>query len=85
MNLYIVCEINLWPLNLDRKLTLFNFLFGLIRLTENADPDKYFYSGYGIGFDTRATFSLSDRNGFNKNITIFVVDNSSSVHAKKDT
>ena len=30
-------------------------------LTNNTDPDKYGYSGYGIEFDTRSQFSI--RNG----------------------
>ena len=34
--------------------------FGSVRLTKNADPDKYSYSDYGIGFDTRGYYSLPD-------------------------
>ena len=59
----------------------------LVKLTQNADIDKYKYSGYVLGFDTRASLSLSDGSGFGKNITIFGVDMSSSVHIdnkKKD-
>ena len=26
-------------------------MFGDVKLTKNADPDKYCYSGYGIAFD----------------------------------
>ena len=37
--------------NLDTDFTLDNCLFGSAKLTENADPDKYIYTGYGIGFD----------------------------------
>ena len=33
-------------------------MFGFVKLTKNADPDKYSYSGYGIGFDTRGYHSL---------------------------
>ena len=29
------------------------FTFRTVKLTKNVDPDKYRYSGYGIGFDTR--------------------------------
>ena len=36
-----------------------------------------------MGFDTHGTFSLSDSSGFGKNIILFGVDNSSSVHAYK--
>ena len=61
-------------------------MFGAVTLTKNADPDKYPYSGYGIGFDSRLLFSFT---GFNwdKNVVIFGVNNSSSVHIdnkKKD-
>ena len=48
-------------------------------MTEIADADKYFFSRYGIGFDTRQTFLLSDGSGFGKNVIIFGVNNSSSV------
>ena len=30
-------------------------------LTKNADPDKYKYSSYNIGFDSRSEFSFTDR------------------------
>ena len=29
-------------------------------LTKNADPDKYKYSSYNIGFDSRSEFSFTD-------------------------
>ena len=29
------------------------FLFRALKLVKNADLDKYFCSGYGIGFDAR--------------------------------
>ena len=56
-------------------------------MTKNADIDKYGYSGYGIGFDRRSSFSFPG-GGFGQNILIFVVDMSSSAHIdnkKKDT
>ena len=31
--------------------TLENYVFGAVKLTKNADIDKYGYFGYGIGFD----------------------------------
>ena len=42
----------------------------MVKLTKNADLDKYQCSGYGIGFDARSQFLLP---GSNKNI-IFGVD-----------
>ena len=52
-------------------------------MTENVDPEKYCYSRYGIRLDTCGTFSLPDVSGFGKNVIIFEVDNSSSVHTDK--
>ena len=66
LNFYIVYEINLWPLNLDSKFASLNSLVGTVRLTKNANPDKYSYPGYGIGFDIVGTFSLSDGSGLVK-------------------
>ena len=50
-----------------------------ITLTENADIDKYGYSGYATGFDRRSSFSFSNL-VFGLNVLIFGVDMSSSVH-----
>ena len=47
--------------------TLKNCLFGAVTLTKNADNDKYGYSGYGIGFDRRLSFS-SPGGGFGQNV-----------------
>ena len=52
-----------------------------VKMTKNGDADNYFYSGYGIWFHTRETFSLSDGNGFGKNVIIFGVDHISFVFA----
>ena len=70
----------------DNDLTLKNRLFGAVTLTKNADIDKYGYSGYGIGFDRRSSFSFPG-GGFGQNILIFGADISSSAHIdnkKKD-
>ena len=56
-----------------------NCLFGAVELTKNNDPDKYEYSGYSVGFDSCSQFSWEDGNS-RKNIIIFGVDNSCSVH-----
>ena len=55
-------------------------------MTKTADINKYGYSGYGIGFDRRSSFSFPD-GGFSQNVLIFGVDMSSSAHIdnkKKD-
>ena len=63
----------------DSDPTLKNCLFGAVTLTKNADIEKYGYSGYGIGFDRRGSFSFPD-GGFGQNLLIFGVDMSSSAH-----
>ena len=66
--------------------TLTNSLFGAVRLTKNADINKYQYSGYGIGFDGKSSFSFPS-GAFGQNVIIFGVDMSSSAHfdnKKKD-
>ena len=50
-----------------------------MKLTKNADPDKYGCNGYGIGLDARSQSSLPDSSS-GKNVSIFGINNSSSVH-----
>ena len=57
--------------------TLQNALFGAVKLTKNADIDKYGYSGYEIGFDGKAYFPHSS-GGDGKNVISFGVDMISS-------
>ena len=55
-------------------------------MTKNVDIDKYGYSGYGIGFDRKSSFSFPS-GGIGQNLTIFGVDMSSFAHIdnkKKD-
>ena len=59
--------------------TLKNRLFGAVTLTKNADIDKYRYSGYGIGFDRRGSFSFPG-GGYGQNVIIFGADMNSSPH-----
>ena len=62
------------------NIALENCLFGAIKLIKNSDVDKYKYSGYGIGFDSRGRFSHPS-GGDGKNVIIFGADMSSSTHA----
>ena len=75
VNIYIVYEIisNYKDINYP---TLENCLFESVKLTKNADMDKYGYFGYGIGFDRQSSFSIGNETG--KNVIIFGVDMSSS-------
>ena len=59
--------------------TLKDCLFGGVKLAKNVDPDKYQYDSYGIEFHSRSEFIFTDRS-VRKNVIIFGVDMSSSVH-----
>ena len=78
VNIYIVYELNGSSSN-NNNPRVRNSLFGAVRLTKNADIDKYGYSGYGIKFDRRGSFSFPG-GGFGSNVIIFGEDTSSSVH-----
>ena len=85
VNVYIVYELGASSSN-DSDPTLKNCLFGAVTLTKNTDIEKYGYSGFGIGFDRRSSFSFPG-GGFGQNVLIFGVDMSSSAHIdnkKKD-
>ena len=77
-NIYIIYELSASSSN-DNDHTLKNCLFGAVTLTKNADIAKYGYSGFGIGFDRRSSFSFPCA-GFGQNVSIFGVDMSSSSH-----
>ena len=85
VNIYIAYELGASSSHINDP-TLKNCLFGAVTLTKNADIEKYKYSGYGIGFDRRGSFSFPS-GGFGQNVIIFGVDMSSSIHIdnkKKD-
>ena len=79
VNLYIVNELNIWSQDFNAEFTLKDCLFGNVKITKNADPDKYSYSEYGIVFDSHSLF-LIPKFDCGKNIITFGVDMSSSVH-----
>ena len=85
VSIYIVYEIVSY-ISGDDLPTLENCLFGAVTLTKNADIDKYKYSGYGIGFDRKGSFSFPS-GGYGKNVVIFGADMNSSQHIdnKKNT
>ena len=85
VNIQIVYELGASSSHINDP-TLKYCLLGAVTLTKNADIGKYGYSGYGIGFDRRSSFSFSGT-GFSQNVLIFGVDMSSSAHIdnkKKD-
>ena len=84
VNIYIVYVLNLTLNSFDP--TLEKCLFGAVKLTKNTDIDKYRYSGYGFGFDSKGT-SMFPNDKFACNVIIFGADKSSSIDAdnkKKD-
>ena len=85
VNIYIVYEQGVSSSH-NNDPTLKSCLFGAVTLTKNADIDKYWYSGYGTGFDKITTFSFPV-GGFGQNLIIFGIDMSSCAHVdnkKKD-
>ena len=63
INLYMSYELNPHLRNSNTDFTL----------NKNIDLDKYKYSSYGTGFDSRSEFLLTD-GSFGKNVTIFGAD-----------
>ena len=72
VNIYIAYELGASSSHINDP-TLKNCLFGAVTLTENADIDKYGYSGYGIGFYRKGSFSFPG-GGYGQNVLIFGVD-----------
>ena len=70
-HIYIIYEISK-NYNISSYPILENCLFRAVRLTTNADIDKYAYSRYGIVFDRHGEFSFG--NGLGKNCIIFGAD-----------
>ena len=58
VNLFIVYESDLRSRDLNPAFTLKDFLFGAANFAKTADPEKYCYSEYGIGFGSRFLFSI---------------------------
>ena len=54
--LYISYKLSPWLRNLNTDFTINNCLFGSVKLTKNAGPDKYKYIGFKIGFDSCSEF-----------------------------
>ena len=50
-----------------------NCLFSAVKLTKNADIDKYKYLGYGIGFDSTGSFSYPSE-AYGRNVISFGAD-----------
>ena len=57
---FIVHELDAWSRDLNTNFTLKTCLFGSVKLAKTTEPDKYVYTGYGIGFDFCSEFLLPD-------------------------
>ena len=77
LNIYIVYDLGSNLNNFDH--TLQNYLFGALKLTKTSNIDKNQYRGYGIGFDSKGTFS-HPTGSFGQNAIISGADMSSSTH-----
>ena len=77
INLYISYTLGPQLRILNTDLTLGDCLFRSVKLTNNTDLDKYKYTGYGIGFDSRSEILFTDRS-YGKNVIIFGADMTSS-------
>ena len=87
INIYIVYKLDPISSTRNTDYTIQNTLFGAMKITENTDSSKNNYKGYGLCFDEGGEFGHTVKQGnFNcttnaKNVIIFGVDTSSSVHA----
>ena len=76
---FIFYELDTWLRDLNSDFTLKDCLFGGVELAKTANPEIFVYSGYLIGFDLGSESSLTD-DSVGKNVIIFSVDMSSTVH-----
>ena len=58
VNLFLVPELDRRSQGLQAKFSLNYCLFWAVKLTKNDNPNKYSYSGYGTGFDSRSLISF---------------------------
>ena len=50
VNSFVASQLDIWARYLNTDFTLKDCLFGVVSLAKNVDWSKYYYSGYGIGF-----------------------------------
>ena len=85
VNVYICYKLLAKTINTDNALK--NCLFRAIeaaRPNNTKDPDNFIYAGWGIGFDHTGTFTHPE-GVIARNVIIFGVDMSGSVHASNKT
>ena len=62
VKIYIAYEIER-RVNIRSQPMFEKFLFSAVKLTKFVDVDLYKYSGYGIGFDRKGSYSTGDEIG----------------------
>ena len=78
VNLYIYYTLNQWSRDLNTDFTLGNCLFGCVKLTKNADLNKYDFFGYDIGFDSCSELLFTD--GSKGNMSLFELNEHICAH-----
>ena len=73
INLHISYTLGPQLRNWSTDFTLDNYLFGSVKLTKNGHLDKYKFTGYSIGFDSRSDLYLQ-MEAIGKNVNIFGAD-----------
>ena len=68
VNAYIVYDLDAWLNNPLKNFELKNYLFGPTSIVKSSDKGKSVYSGYGIAFDRKGTWSSG--NDYAKNVVI---------------
>ena len=87
INVYVVYKLDPISSTRNTDYTIQNALFGAMKITKNTDSSKNNYKGYGLCFDEGGEFSHTVKQGNSnratnvKNVIIFGVDTSSSIHA----
>ena len=87
INIYVVYKLDPISSTRNTDYTIQNALFAPMKITKNTNCSKNNYTGYGLCFDEGGEFSHTVKQGnFNhttsaKNVIIFGVDTSSSIHA----
>ena len=87
INIYVVYKLDPISSTRNTDYTIQNALFGAMKIIKNTDSSKNNYTGYGLCFDEGGEFGHTvrqvnfDRTTNAKNVIIFGVDMSSSIHA----
>ena len=91
INIYVVYKLDPISSTRNTDYTIQNALFGAMKITKNTNSSKNNYTGYGLCFDEGGEFGHTVRQGnFDritnaKNVIIFGVDMSSSIHTTNRT